>query len=300
MYFGFRDTFEYFQCAECGCLQIAEFPENLSKYYPREYGAYKLHEKIHEHKFIRFLKRKKLENSLGINNNPLGLLLNLVIDKGFVRYLKPTHITIDSSILDVGTGHGSRLIGLKKKGFENLTGIEPFIDEDIEYDIGVRVYKKNLSEAEGQYDMVMLNHSFEHMPDPLGAMKDIYRLLKNGRTALIRIPVADSYAWEKYRTNWMAMDPPRHFFLHTNKSMKILAEKSGFVITDVIYDSKDFQYAASEQLLKDIPLQAPNSYYLNRKLSVFKRSELKKFAKMAKELNQTKRGDTACFYLYKK
>jgi hypothetical protein len=98
----------------------------------------------------------------------------------------------------------------------------------------------------------------------------------------------------------MAMDPPRHFFLHTNKSMKILAEKSGFVITDVIYDSKDFQYAASEQLLKDIPLQAPNSYYLNRKLSVFKRSELKKFAKMAKELNQTKRGDTACFYLYKK
>jgi SAM-dependent methyltransferase len=300
MYFGFRDTFEYFQCSVCGCLQIAEFPENLSKYYPREYGAYKLHEKIHENKFIRFLKRKKLENSLGINNNPLGLLLNLFIDKGFVRYLKPTHITIDSSILDVGTGHGSRLIGLKKKGFKNLTGIEPFIDEDIEYDIGVRVYKKQLSEAEGQYDMVMLNHSFEHMPDPLGAMKDVYRLLKKGRTALIRIPLADSFAWEKYRTNWMAMDPPRHFFLHTNKSMNILAEKAGFVIAEVIYDSKDFQYAASEQLVRDIPLQAPNSYYLNRKLSVFTRSELRKFARMAKELNRTGRGDTACFYLYKK
>ncbi len=300
MYFGFRDEFEYFQCAVCGCLQIAEFPENLSKYYPREYGAYQLHEKIHENRFIRFLKRKKLENSLGINSNPVGILLNLIIDKGFVTYLKPTHITINSSILDVGTGHGSRLIGLKKKGFRNLTGIEPFIDEDIEYDIGVRVFKKQLSEAGGQYDMVMLNHSFEHMPDPLGAMKDVYRLLKSGRTALIRIPLADSYAWEKYRTNWMAMDPPRHFFLHTNKSMKILADKTGFVIADVIYDSKDFQYAASEQLVRDIPLQAPNSYYLNRKLSVFKRSELRKFAKMAKELNRTKRGDTACFYLYKK
>jgi len=300
MYFGFRDEFEYFQCAECGCLQIANFPENLAKYYPKEYGAYRLHEKIHENGLIRFLKRKKLENSLGINVNPIGVLLNLFIDKGFIKYLKPTHINIDSSILDVGTGHGSRLIGLKKKGFKNLTGIEPFIENDIEYDIGVKVYKKQLHEAEGQYDMVMLNHSFEHMPDPLQSMKDIYRLLRNRRTALIRIPVADSYAWEKYRTNWMAMDPPRHFFLHTNKSMKILAEKAGFTITEVIYDSKDFQYAASEQLVKDIPLQAPNSYYLNRKLSIFSKSELRSFGKMAKELNQNKRGDTACFYLYKK
>jgi len=300
MYFGFRDEFEYFQCSSCGCLQIARFPDNLSKYYPKEYGAYKLHEKVHEHKIIRYLKRKKLENSLGINHNPVGFLLNLIIDKGFIKYLRPANITIESSILDVGTGHGSRLIGLKKKGFMNLTGIEPFIEQDIEYDIGVKVYKKLLSEFDGQYDFVMLNHSFEHMPDPLQAMKDVYRLLKNERIALIRIPLADSLAWEKYKTNWMAMDPPRHFFLHTRKSMKILAEQAGFSITDVIYDSKDFQYAASEQLVRDIPLLAPNSYYLNRKSSIFTRSDLRKFAKMAKELNRTKQGDTACFYLYKR
>ena len=299
MYFGFRDEFEYFQCSVCGCLQIAAFPENLAKYYPKEYGAYKLHEKVHENKLIRYLKSKKLENSLGINANPIGVLLNFFIDMGFIRYLRPAHVTMNSSILDVGTGHGSRLISLRKKGFTNLTGIEPFIDHDIEYDIGVKIYKKHLSEAEGQYDLVMLNHSFEHMPDPLQALKDIYRLLKHDRIALIRIPVADSFAWEKYRTNWMAMDPPRHFFLHTTMSMKILADQSGFTIKDVIYDSKDFQYAASEQLVRDIPLQAPNSYYLNRKLSIFSKSELRKFAKMAKELNRTRRGDTACFYLHK-
>jgi 2-polyprenyl-3-methyl-5-hydroxy-6-metoxy-1,4-benzoquinol methylase len=300
MYFGFRDEFEYFQCGSCGCLQIAKFPENLSKYYPKEYGAYKLHEKIHENKVIRYLKRKKLEVSLGMNNNLIGTLSNFFIDKGFVRYLEPTHINIDSSILDVGTGIGSRLIGLKKKGFKNVTGIEPFIEKDIYYDVGVSVFKKHLHEFEGQFDMVMLNHSFEHMPDPLQAMKDIYRLLKTNCIALIRIPVADSFAWEKYRTNWMAMDPPRHFFLHTTKSMEILAHKVGFEISEVIYDSKDFQYAASEQLKRDIPLQDPNSYYVNRKLSMFTKSELKEFAKLAKQLNETKRGDTACFYLYKK
>lgn len=300
MYFGFRDEFEYFQCAECECLQISRIPEDMSKYYPKEYGAYHLHEKIHESPFIRFLKRKKLEHSLGMNSNLIGFILNMVIDKGFIKYLKPANITIDSSILDVGTGHGSRLIGLKKKGFKNLTGIEPFIDKDIEYDTGVKVYKKFLSDAQGQYDFIMLNHSFEHMPDPLSALKDVHRLLKPGRTALIRIPVADSWAWEEYRTNWMAMDPPRHFYLHTKKSMNILARKTGFEISEIIYDSKDFQYAASEQLVRDIPLQAENSYYRNRKLSIFSKRQLKNFSRLADELNRQKKGDTACFYLYKK
>jgi SAM-dependent methyltransferase len=235
-----------------------------------------------------------------MNANPIGVLLNLFIDKGFIKYLRPAHITLNSSILDVGTGHGSRLISLKKKGFTDLTGIEPFIDHDIEYDVGVTIYKKHLSEAEGQYDLVMLNHSFEHMPDPLQAMKDIYRLLKHDRTAFIRIPVADSYGWHKYGVNWMAMDPPRHFYLHTGKSMSILAGETGFVIKMVTYDSIALHIAASEEFLRDIPLQAINSFYNNRKNSIFSKKQIKTFHKLAKKSNKNKEGDTACFYLYKK
>jgi len=299
MYFGFHDEFRYFQCSRCGCLQIAEFPTDLVRYYPKEYNAYKLHEKTHESRLVRYLKRKKLENSLGMNANPIGVLLNLFIDMGFIRYLQPAHIQIDSSILDVGTGFGSRLISLKKKGFTNLTGIEPFIDRDIEYDIGVKIHKKYLSEAEGQYDLVMLNHSFEHMPDPLQAMKDIYRLLKPGRTALIRIPVADSYGWRKYGTNWMAMDPPRHFYLHTKKSMSILAEQTGFTVKLVAYDAMALHIAASEEFARDIPLKAPNSYYNDPGKSIFSKKQIREFKKLAREINKKQEGDTACFYLYK-
>ena len=34
MLLGTRDTFEYLECGSCGCLQIAEIPDNLLKYYP--------------------------------------------------------------------------------------------------------------------------------------------------------------------------------------------------------------------------------------------------------------------------
>ena len=37
MMFGFRDEFTYFECARCGCLQIAEIPSNMDRYYPATY-----------------------------------------------------------------------------------------------------------------------------------------------------------------------------------------------------------------------------------------------------------------------
>jgi hypothetical protein len=45
MMFGFRDVFTYFQCSVCGCLQIADIPTDMSKYYPSNYYSYSFNEK---------------------------------------------------------------------------------------------------------------------------------------------------------------------------------------------------------------------------------------------------------------
>jgi hypothetical protein len=38
--FGGRNTFHYFQCSECKCLQIAEIPEDMSIYYDSGYYSF--------------------------------------------------------------------------------------------------------------------------------------------------------------------------------------------------------------------------------------------------------------------
>ena len=40
MMFGTREEFTYFLCSDCGCLQIATLPADLSKYYPDTYYSF--------------------------------------------------------------------------------------------------------------------------------------------------------------------------------------------------------------------------------------------------------------------
>ena len=116
---------------------------------------------------------------------------------------------------------------------------------------------------------------------------------------MIRIPLVSSEAWEKYGTDWVQLDAPRHFFLYSLDSLKILAEKTNFKIKEIIYDSNEAQFWGSQQYLKNIPLLAENSYGKNPAESIFSQGEIKNFKAMARELNSSSRGDQAAVYLVK-
>jgi len=299
MMFGTKEEFVYYECANCKSIQIENIPGDLGKYYPENYNSFDRVKKTEDNPIKRLLKTTMAKHYLTDNNNPIGKYLLKIFNPGFLVKIKKTNVTFNSKILDVGSGNGLRLIGLAKYGFKNITGIDPFIEKDIFYDNGINIYKKTIFEFEGKYDMVMLNHAFEHMPQPLNVMQEINRLLNPSGTALIRIPIADSYSWKKYGTNWVALDPPRHLFLHTPKSIKILADKSGFEIIDILYDSDAYQFWGSEQYLKGIPMRDKRSYYDNHEQSIFSKEQIKQFEINAKELNAKGEGDAACFYLKK-
>lgn len=289
--FATGEEFIYFICSRCHCIQIKEIPENMDKYYPEEY--YSFQQPVFPSKlnwFNAFLKKSLIRYYMGYFNIT-GFVLSLFFENPF-PWIRKREINFDSSILDIGSGSGRKLLSLYRSGFRNLVGIDPYIENDINYPEGVIIKKMEVSEINGKYDFIMLHHSFEHMPDPYFILYHINRLLKPEGCVLIRIPVADSFAWHKYRDYWAGLEAPRHLFLYTPQSMEILAEKSGFIIDSVVYDSTHLQFTDSEKYLRNLPMETSDN--------IFTKKEIKKFDKEAKRLNKINQGDWACFYLKKK
>lgn len=302
MMFGLRDEFEYFQCSNCGCLQIKNIPENIEKYYPENYYSFSINPQNNDGGFKTI--PISIRNKFAVHNKHklLGKFLYGKfprVDLMALRNIKNLHK--DMSILDVGCGDGFCLYELKKMGFNNLLGVDPYIKANIKYPNGLEILKSELSEISQTFDLVMMHHVLEHLENQHKFFEEIHSKLNENGLFLIRIPVLN-YAWEKYKEDWVQLDAPRHFYLHTEESIKYLAKKYGFDIEEIIYDSNEFQLWGSEQYKKDIPLYDEKSNYKYQKNgnSTFTDKEISNFKKEAEELNRTNKGDQAIFILKKR
>lgn len=288
--FGTRDEFLYYECSGCGCLQISAVPENITQYYPPYYYSF--------NSVIPRLRRKK--------NGFTEILNNFLIKKKERKlrqlasmYLAPTGVKTNDKILDVGCGKGELISRLFNMGYENVGGTDKYLPEAVNYDFNVKVMKKDLPEIESNsYDVVMMHHVLEHMFDPEEEIKECYRILKNNSFLIIRIPVKN-FAWEKYAENWVQLDAPRHFIIHTIKSMEMLAKRTGFEMHSKVFDSIDFQFVGSELYKRDIALHDMQTHEPVSVRTILNKEQLKSYKEEASILNEQGLGDQAIFYLYK-
>jgi len=298
MMYGYRDEFKYFHCMHCGCLQINKIPTDLDKYYPKDYYSYSK-PNISSNNFIKYFKQKRSDYCIG-RKNFIGMLISKFYGiTDWQEWFKKIKINYSDKILDVGSGNGDLLLNMKMEGFKNLYGIDPYLQEDSILHNEVNLKKIDIHEVDDSFDMIMLNHSFEHMPDPLNVLNKINSLLLQFKFLMIRIPVMGTKAWNTYRENWFSLDAPRHLHIQTLESMDILSSKTGFKIYDVVFDSGENQFWGSEQYRNNICLYDKNSYLMNPKNSMFTKSIISKYKKEAKYLNEIQQGDSAIFYLQK-
>jgi SAM-dependent methyltransferase len=295
MMFGSREEFEYIKCVNCGCLQIREIPKNIGKYYPNNYYSFN-----NKQSYLRKYVSLKRDQYLINNDSLIGkFLAKKYGSSDLYIWFKESNISIDDRILEIGCGDGILLKRLADLGFDNLTGIDPYILENKTYNNKVKILKQNIENLDDEFDFVMLHHTFEHMENPVHVLTKINHLIKLNKLVLIRIPVIDTLAWDEYKINWVQLDPPRHFFLHSIESIKYLADRTGFKINKIIFDSTAFQFWGSEQCKNDIPLNSENSYFINPAKSIFKSEVVRQYERRAEMLNESRQGDQAAFYLEK-
>ncbi len=296
MYLGTREVFDYLECSNCGCLQLLNPPNDYSSHYPKDYFTF---QQKHEGKIKSILNRFRDKSAMGEKSFLGNILYKKFGEPTYITRLKIAGVGFNDSILDVGCGKGILLHKMKESGFNNVLGIDPFIDETIIYPNGLKIIKKNFNELEGKFDFIMFNHSFEHMENPFEVMNQSNRLLNKNKFLLVRIPVSDSYAFKHYKENWCSLDAPRHLFLHTKKSIELLAKESGFELKQINYDSRSWQLWGSEQYSKNISLMDERSYYTNPSKSIFTKNQIAEFENQVIELNKNGEGDQAEFYLQK-
>jgi SAM-dependent methyltransferase len=255
MYFGTKETFDYFECCNCGAIQIVSIPEDMARHYPSDYYSYSASRSKKSSALEVSLRRRRTQAWLG-QSDFFGSLLAAASRRKpeYLSWLTGMNLRVDSSILDVGCGGGQLLMKMQRDGFVRLRGIDPFNAERIDHGDGLYIDKMLLQEDQGRYDLIMFHHSLEHMADPGQVLLDAARLLNPGGQMLIRVPVAGGYAWRKYREHWSALDAPRHFFVPTPRSMQLLATRCGLKTEYIFFDSDTSQFAASEAYMRDIPL----------------------------------------------
>jgi 2-polyprenyl-3-methyl-5-hydroxy-6-metoxy-1,4-benzoquinol methylase len=298
MMFGWREEFDYLECARCGCLQIAEIPADLGKYYPSDgYYSYRTPKQKHYPAWMLTLRHERTRYFLGEPSIAGAIIGSLSKPLEHFDWFRGHGVRLDSRILDVGCGAGGLLLKLQREGFRSLLGADPFIQADIDYGNGVRILRRGVDELEGQYDFIMLHHSFEHMPDPASALAALARRLAPGGTLLLRIPISDCWARNHYGTDWMAWDAPRHLYLHTRKSMALLAVGAGLAIDGVVCDSSGQQFSSSELYIRGVPYVEHGKYRPGNSANAFSQAEWDSFQVRAAELNRKGEGDSACFYL---
>lgn len=159
--FNSGKKFSFEICQNCQSIELIDQIGDSAVLYPDHYYSFNkkvdlLYSTKVGQKQISYIKKKFDEPGKEIEENRvLGLLRDLKLSR-------------ECRIADIGCGEGELLYLLRELGFSKTQGFDPFIEKNLHYSNGLEIKKIHIGEIKGPSDFIMLNHSFEHMKDPVG------------------------------------------------------------------------------------------------------------------------------------
>jgi 2-polyprenyl-3-methyl-5-hydroxy-6-metoxy-1,4-benzoquinol methylase len=218
-----KELFNFDQCANCQLVFLNPRVnlDNLKNYYTSYYLPYRGSEAWGKYSKLVEGSQKKL-------------------DLKRVKWVKEMcSVSPKSLILDVGCGNPSFLKACQQELNCKTLGID-FSDEGWKEQstlfkgLDLQVAEiKDLS-LNLKPDIITMWHYLEHDYTPLENLTYLKSIAKPSTTLIIEIPNFDSISRKKYNENWAGWHTPRHTSLFSPDNIKLLLDKSGWNVSQLI------------------------------------------------------------------
>lgn len=154
------------------------------------------------------------------------------------KLLKP------GKVLEVGCSTGIFLNLLKDKGWE-VTGIEISTKaSDIAKKKGIRIINQKFEKIEvsEKFDLIIFNHTLEHLENPIETLKKAKKLLLPKGYLYIDLPNFGGVSAKLLKIRWPLLLPEEHLWHFSEASLKLLLENLDFKIVYVNKSSGIWDY----------------------------------------------------------
>jgi len=212
-------------CGSCGIVFLNPQPtfDEIRKYYPDNYYSY--------HQTIERTIVTKLHDKLK----------RLFYARGFP-------LANGTRVLDIGCGNGEKLSEFLALGAD-CYGVE--INEkavEVARSKGIKAYHGDLFGQDFEekfFDVVIMDNVFEHMAEPGRLLTKVYALLKDDGTLVITVPNRSSFTRFIFGKQWIGYQVPQHFFTYSPRTLKIVAQRNGFILEKIRHVQNSYQFLAS-------------------------------------------------------
>lgn len=255
-----KDGYDLYSCQDCLVLFVWPTPVNLKNIYSREY----------------FNNQREGPNFGYVSYDQDKLSM---ADTFHTYLAKIEKFVSGRNIFDVGAATGYFLDLARQRGWHTC-GVD--ISDYAAREASQRGHQvlagDNISSLSwpDKFDAVTMWDVLEHLPDPVGYLQQLNRIMKKD-AVLATNTINKSSLWARlWGQRWHAIIPPEHLFFYSPPSLFKLFDRSGFKVLEVKVIGKKFSLAYIFNILynwQKIKLYRNLSIYFShgifRKLSLY-------------------------------